>query len=198
MTGGHHVAYGSGLFWAGLVCVTGLAMAAHMNRLARLQNSFLLVVDARGWLLSGVLSLALLLAYGFAVALTASAHDEWVPYVDPAVLLCISLALLPVPLKTLLVAIRDVLAMAPEELDERVRSVFGHPGQGARLPQLFQPCSQIGRGQFIEIHILVPPDYRVETVTALDDTRRDVATRLQASWPQVWLNVDMTADPAYL
>jgi cation diffusion facilitator family transporter len=198
MSGGYQVAYGFGLLWAGLMCVTGFAMAAHMRRLARRQDSILLGVDARAWLLSGFLSLALLLAYAVAVALTGSAHDDWVPYVDPAVLLCIALALLPVPLRTLRAAIRDVLEVAPEELDRQVRSVMDALVTERGFLGYSSHVARIGRGCFVEIHILVAPDYRVETVGAVDDIRREVAARLDAWWPQAWLTVDVTADPSYM
>ncbi|WP_244470563.1 cation transporter [Microvirga vignae] len=60
MSGGHHVAYGLGLIWAGVMGATGFVMAAYMSCLARRQHSILLAVDARAWLLSGFVSLALL------------------------------------------------------------------------------------------------------------------------------------------
>ena len=123
-SGGHAVSYGFGLIWAGAMCIPGMAMAVYMGRLARSQGSILLAVDARGWLLSGLLSLALLTAYGIALALDRSAYSHWVPFVDPAVLLGMSLALLPIPLKTLFATVSDVLEVAPKELDQRVRSVL--------------------------------------------------------------------------
>jgi predicted Co/Zn/Cd cation transporter (cation efflux family) len=166
--------------------------------LARAQRSILLAVDARGWLLSGLLSLALLVAYGIAVTLDGSAYSHWVPYVDPAVLLCMSLALLPIPLKTLLAAIRDVMEVAPKDLDQRVRSVLDALVRERGFVRYSSHVAQAGRVQFIEIHILVPADFRVETVQAVDDIRREIAARLEASWPQTWLTVDLTADPEWM
>lgn len=198
LSGGHPVAYGFGLIWASVMGATGFAMAAYMNRKARLQHSILLTVDARAWFLSGFVSLALLFAYAVAVALTATEYHEWVPYIDPAVLLCISLALLPVPLKTLRRAMRDILEVAPEELDRRVRQVMKDLVSERGFLTYSSHVAQNGRGQFVEIHILVAPDYPVGTVAAVDGIRREVATRLDASWPQVWLTVDVTADPDYL
>jgi predicted Co/Zn/Cd cation transporter (cation efflux family) len=197
-SGGHAVSYGLGLIWVSVMCVSGMAMAVYMGRLARLQGSILLTVAARGWLLSGLLSLALLVAYGIAVVLEGSAYSDWVPYVDPAVLLGMSLALLPVPLKTLFAAIRDVMEVAPKDLDQRVRSVLDALVIERGFLRYSSHVAQVGRGQFIEIHILVPADYRVATVGAVDDIRREVAARLEASWPQTWLTVDLTADPEWM
>lgn len=198
LSGGNHMAYGAGLAWAGLMGVIGFVMANYMSRLARRQRSILLAVDARAWLMSGFVSLSLLFAYAIAMALAATGHHEWAPYVDPAILLCISLALLPVPLRILRRAMRDVLEVAPEELDQRVRQVMDDLVGERGFLTYSSHVARIGRGQFVEIHILVAPDYRVETVAAVDGIRREVAVRLDASWPQVWLTVDVTTDPDYL
>jgi cation diffusion facilitator family transporter len=197
-SGGHSVSYGFGLVWAGIMCVSGVAMAAYVDRLARDQGSILLKVDSRGWLLSGLLSLALLVAYSIAVALDNSAYSHWVPYVDPAVLMCMSLALLPIPLKTLTAAIREVLEVAPQDLDQSVRSVLDDMTKERGFVRYSSHVAQVGRVRFVEIHILVPADYRVETVRAVDDIRREIAARLEASWPQTWLTVDLTADPEWM
>jgi cation diffusion facilitator family transporter len=197
-SGGHSVSYGFGLVWAGIMCVSGVAMAAYVGRLARDQGSILLKVDSRGWLLSGLLSLALLVAYSIAVALDNSAYSHWVPYVDPAVLLCMSLALLPIPLKTLTAAIREVLEVAPQDLDQSVRSVLDDMTKERGFVRYSSHVAQVGRVRFVEIHILVPADYRVETVRAVDDIRWEIAARLEASWPQTWLTVDLTADPEWM
>jgi cation diffusion facilitator family transporter len=197
-SGGQAVSYGFGLIWAGVMFISGMAMAVYMGRLARAQRSNLLAVDARGWLMSGLLSLALLTAYGIALAFDRSAYSHWVPFVDPAVLLCMSLALLPIPLKTLFFAIRDVLELAPNDLDQRVRSVLDSLMRERGFLRYSSHVAQVGRARFIEIHILVQADFRVETVQAVDDIRREVAAKLEASWPQTWLTVDLTADSEWM
>ncbi|WP_457090804.1 hypothetical protein [Microvirga sp. P5_D2] len=93
---------------------------------------------------------------------------------------------------------RDVLEVAPEELDRRVRQVMDGLVRERGFLTYSSHVAQIGRGQFVEIHILVAPDYHVGTVAAVDGIRREVATRLDASWPQVRLTVDVTTDPDYL
>lgn len=198
MSGGHRVAYGAGMVWAGMMAVACFGMAAYVSRIARRQASMLLDVDARAWLVSAFLSLGLMLAYGLAVVLARYGQEKWVPYVDPAVLLVLALALLPVPLKALLVAIRDVLEMAPEELDRKVRSIMDDLVEERGFLTYSSHVAQTGRGRFVEVHVLVSPDYPVRTVGEVDAIRREVSARLGASWPQVWLTVDLTSDPAYL
>jgi len=198
MSGGHTISFGFGMIWASALSLTGFAMAAFVSRLARAHNSILLAVDARSWLISGCLSFALLLAFAIALGLERSPYGHWVPYVDPAVLLCMSLAVLPVPLKTLFSAARDVLDAAPDTLDARVRSVMDAMVKEKGFLSYSSHVAQVGRGRFVEIHILVPADLRIESVQAVDSLRREIAGRLEASWPQTWLTVDLTADPEWM
>lgn len=196
--GGYDVSFGYGVLWAGAMGVLGMAMAAYINRLARSQRSLLLEIDYRSWLLSGVLSLALLASYGIAIWLKDTAYREFVPFIDPLMLLLLSLALLPMPVKILSEAMRDVLEVAPEELDRQVHAVMGELVRDRGFLKYSSYVSQVGRVRFVEIHILVPPGFRVETVDAVDNLRREIEKRLDAAWPHVWLTVDMTANPEWI
>src|SRR5690606_6617849 len=146
--GGQPTAYGAGAVWTGMMGILCFAMAAYMNRTARRQVSMLLDVDARAWCVSALLSLGLIVAFGLAV------------------LLVLALMVLRVPLTTLILAIRDVLEVAPEELDRQVRSVMDALVKERGFLGYSSHVAQTGRGRFVEVHILVPPDYRVETVGA--------------------------------
>jgi predicted Co/Zn/Cd cation transporter (cation efflux family) len=175
-----------------------MAMAAYIRRHARSQQSLLLEIDYRSWLLSGVLSLALFASYALALWLEDSAYSAWAPYVDPIMLLLLSFALLPMPLKILFDTLRDVMEVAPEELDRRVHSVMAELVRDRGFLKYSSYVSQVGRVRFIEIHILVPRGFRIETVDAVDDLRTEIAARLDAAWPHVWLTVDVTANPEWI
>lgn len=91
-----------------------------------------------------------------------------------------------------------MLGVAPDDLDQRVRTVLDSLMLERGFLRYSSHVAQVGRVRFIEIHILVPANLRVETVGAVDDIRREVAARLEASWPQTWLTVDLTADPQWM
>jgi predicted Co/Zn/Cd cation transporter (cation efflux family) len=57
--------------------------------------------------------------------------------------------------------------------------------------------AKAGRGRFVEIHILVAPDYRIDIATA-DAIRSEVSRRLNAGEPTFWLTIDFTADRRWL
>ncbi|MFL6547918.1 MAG: cation diffusion facilitator family transporter [Povalibacter sp.] len=195
--GGHTVDYGFGAIWAGVLCMIGSAMAYYMSRMASRLASGLLSLDARSWLVSAVLSLAVLLGFVIASSIQATAFAGWVPYVDSLVLLCTALAMLPVPIATIWRAMREVLQVAPGELDQQVRAVMKQLVTDRGFLDYSSHVAKIGRTQFVEIHILVTPDSAVN-MTIADGIRREIAGRLNAAWPQFWLTIDFTADRAWM
>lgn len=198
IAGGHEVAYDFGAVWAGILCVVGMGMAFYMRGHAKRMKSGLLALDSRSWLVSGFLSMALLVGFGFAIAIEGTRFEKWIPYLDSAILLCIALAMLPVPMRSTWRATREVLQVAPSELDEKVkRTLRGVIAEHGFL-DFTSHVAQVGRAQFVEIHILVSRDYSLGTIEHVDEVRRAVAERLGAQTPEVWLTIDFTADPAWI
>ncbi|KRG62557.1 cation transporter [Stenotrophomonas humi] len=195
--GGHDARLGPGLAWAALLVVVDLAMAIWIGRHARKLQSGLLALDARAWLLTGLMSLAVVLSFVIALALRGGAHEHWIPYMDPLVLACISLAALPVPLRAAWKAAREVLQVAPDELDQQVQTVMQQFIAEHGFEGFTSHVAKIGRMQFIEIHILTKPETQLGSIGDVDRLRDDIATRLDARSGRFWLTIDFTSDPAW-
>lgn len=197
LRGGHATAFGLGMVAGGVIAVVGLGMAAYMRRQARRHASALLALDARAWLVSGSLSLALVVGFGIALWLRGTPHAYLVPYVDPAVLLAIAAVTLPVPLLGTVRAVREILQVAPGDLDRRVRAVMDQVIVEHGFLDYSSYVAKTGRVRFIEIHVLVPTDLQFGPITRADDIRRDIAARLGAQGQEAWLTIDFTADRAW-
>ena len=196
-SGGHDVEYGLAALWAGILCVIGVAMALFLSRRAKALQSPMLKLDARSWVVSAGLSLALLIAFAIATALAGTALRGWIPYLDAIALLGMALIMLPVPLIGLWRSMSDVLQVAPDELDSRVHTVMDSVVKERGFLDYSSYIAKAGRGRFVEIHVLVSPESRIDTATA-DAIRRDIARRLDAATPNFWLTIDFTADRGWL
>lgn len=196
-SGGHDVEYGLAALWAGILCSIGLAMTLFLSRRAKTLQSPMLKFDARSWLVSAFLSLALLLGFGLATALAGTPLQGWIPYLDAIALLSMALIMLPMPLIGLWRSMSDVLQVAPDELDTRVHTVMDSIVRERGFIDYSSYIAKAGRGRFIEIHVLVSPESRIDTATA-DAIRRDIAQRLDAATPNFWLTIDFTADRGWL
>jgi predicted Co/Zn/Cd cation transporter (cation efflux family) len=183
--------------WAGILCAIGIAMTMFLGRRARALDSPMLRIDARSWLVSAFLSLALLLGFALATVLAGTRFQRWIPYLDAIALLAMALIMLPMPLVGLWRSMSDVLQVAPNELDGRVHAVMDELVRERRFLEYSSYIAKAGRGRFVEIHILVPPDFHID-IAAADAIRGEVSRRLNAGSPTFWLTIDFTADRRWL
>jgi cation diffusion facilitator family transporter len=195
--GGHEVEYGRAASWAGILCVIGIAMTVFLRRRAKLLQSPMLEVDARSWAVSASLSMALLVGFAMALALAGTSWEGWVPYLDAIALLAMSIIMLPMPLIGLWRSMGDVLQVAPGELDAQVHAVMDQVIKERGFLEYSSYIAKAGRGRFVEIHILVRPDFQVD-VAAADTLRSEVSRRLNAGEPRYWLTIDFTADRRWM
>src|SRR5882672_3258688 len=196
-SGGHEVEYGRAALWAGVLCVIGLVMAIYLGRCAKALDSPMLKLDARSWVVSAFLSIALLIGFAFALALAGTRFRGWIPYLDAVALLSMALIMLPMPLLGLWRSMSDVLQVAPNELDQKVHAVMDSVVKERQFLDYSSYIAQAGRGRFVEIHVLVSAESRIDIATA-DAIRSEVSQRLNAGAPTFWLTIDFTADRRWL
>jgi cation diffusion facilitator family transporter len=196
-SGGHEIEFGLAAVWSGILSVIGFTMSYVLTRRARRLQSPMLKLDAQSWVISAVLSFALLIGFAFANSLTGTAWQKWVPFLDAIVLLAMALVMLPVPLVDLWRSGRDVLQVVPDELDHRVHSVMDSILKEHSFEAFTSYVSKAGRARFVEIHILVSPALQID-VTKADAIRAEISHRLNAAVPNFWLTVDFTADRRWL
>ena len=196
-SGGHDVEYDLAALWAGILCTIGLAMTVFLRRRARALQSPMLEVDARSWVVSTCLSLALLIGFVIATVLAGTPYQDWVPYVDGIALLSMALIMLPMPMIGLWRSMSDVLQVAPDELHARVQQVMESVLKERAFPEYSSYIAKAGRGRFVEIHVLVGPGSTMDIATA-DAIRRDVSDRLNAGTPNFWLTIDFTAEKRWM
>ena len=105
--------------------------------------------------------------------------------------------MLPVPMFATWRAVREVLQVAPIELDDTVKRTIKDVVAQHGFLDFTSHVAKAGRARFVEVHILAPRDHDMSMEDA-DRIRRDIAHRLGANTPQFWLTVDFTADPAWI
>lgn len=193
LTGGHELSFGIGAAWVAFVGAFCMGMAFYMHRHAVALGSVLLQVDMRSWLISGCISIAVLAGFGVAAIIEGGRLDYWTRYIDSTILLLLTLALLPLPLKSLWHALREVLQLAPDELDSRVRTVMDAMVKERDYLRFDSYVAKIGRMRFIDIHVLVEPHRPLGTMNDVDAVRSEIATRLGSDIRVEWLTITFTS-----
>ncbi len=192
LEGGRTVDLGPAIAYSLVMTAACFAMYAYERRTNRAANSEFLHLDAQGWLMSALATAALLVAFVFAWGLGFTQYADLAPYVDPGVLAILSVAMFPIPIRTVRRALSEILLMTPTELDAEVRQVMDGIVARHGFTGYTSYAAKVGRGEFIEIHVVVSPDWPVGTVADLDAVRDEVAAALGAHRSDSWLTIDFT------
>lgn len=195
---GRQVSFGPGALYALGAGLLALAAAVLVGREGRRLGSELIAVDARNWLVSGLLSVSLGIGFLMAGVMRGTRYDHLVPYLDPAVLAALSLAMLPLPLAASWRAAKDVFLVAPGDLDEEVRLLARDIQQRYGFQDFSSYVSKTGRARFVDLTFLAPPGFGPHPVGFFDAIRDEIAASLEAAPPSHWLNIEFTSDPRWL
>jgi cation diffusion facilitator family transporter len=198
LAGGRQLDFDWAMAYAVLVCVVCFGMFFYERGLNRRIGSDFVRLDAQSWLMSGGISLALLVAFAIAGMLKDTAHAHLAPYADPAVLAVLTMVLVFVPIATVRKALQEILLITPPELDARVREVIDGVVARHGFKTYTSYVAKVGRAQFIEIHVAVPPESPIDSVGEADALRREIAEAIGGEGPHRWLTIDFTADPKWL
>ncbi len=195
LTGGHTPSFGLGIGYAAVVAVICFGMAFLLRSRNERIESELIALEVQSWLMSGVITLALLIAFAGALLLKATKWEYLTPYVDPAALALLAPLLLPVPLRTARQAFAEIFLITSKELDDSVRAVMHVVVARHGFRSFNSYAVEVGRARFIEISILVPPDMPVASVSDFDRIRHEIGDALGGEGPEQWLTIVFTSDP---
>ena len=152
--GGREVAVGSGLVYAAVATIGGLAVGG--ARRATRGGSDLLRAEAAEWLGDALLSVGVLIGFLFAYALVAAGRADLAAYVDPGMVTLVSLAFLWVPIKLIVSSLRQILSMAPEaDVLDQLRACVAAVQERYAFSESFLRASKVGNRMDIEIDFVI-------------------------------------------
>ena len=135
--------------------VLGGAVMLILRRMNRLANSPILRTEIMEWTIDAVASFGMALAF----FLPALIHHPWLermlPYLDQVIAIFLSFFVLPLPIRAVVTAMRDIFLMAPEEetmriIKEKCEPILTYYG----LEEATYDVVRTGRKVWISIYIL--------------------------------------------
>ncbi len=198
MQGGHELAFDSAILYSLLTLVCSSLMFAYERRLNRRLQSELIQLDIQSWLISTVITAALLLAFTAGHLLQGSAYEAITPYIDPSILAVLTLALIPGPAGTVIKAVKQILRITPGELDHEITGLMARLSTRYGFECFSHSVTQVGRGFFVEIQIVLPEAMNRWQVSELDGVRAEIAAAIGREGPNRWLAIGFTRDRRWL
>ena len=198
INGGREIELGLVILYAAVFTVIEFGYYFWVRRKNRTLKSTLIQFDNISWLVDAMLSVGLLISFITALALTHQGYAQWAAYVDPAILIVLALSMLAPAFKILKPALRDVLGIAPDALDDKVREALEIASARHGFEGYKSYVQKHGRARFIEIHIVLPSGYPLTSVKTLDALREEIAELLGKADSARWLTISFTGDRRWI
>jgi cation diffusion facilitator family transporter len=193
--GGREIHADIAIWYTALAAVWSVGISWYQRRLARKLGSPALAVDARTWLVDGVLYVGETGAFIVYLLLLPTALGPWLRYADPIFVLLVVGFLLKVPVMTIREGVREVLHRAPRpEVQEDVRRRLAAALAGVPVRAIRARMVEVGRFFFILVHVVVEEEFGARPVAELDRIRRQMEQSIQGVHARVMLDVVFTAD----
>jgi cation diffusion facilitator family transporter len=191
LAGGREVATGWALAYAVLATASGVLVTLALRR----GDGGLVRAEAAEWQGDTLLSVGVLVGFGLAAGLKAAARADLAAYVDPGMVVLVSLLFLRVPAGLIVRAMREVLAMTPpEDTMSELQTAVDEVRDRYRMRESFLRASQVGSRVDVEIDYLVDDGSAVHSVADCDDVRADLHERLAALGHERSVVVAFTTD----
>lgn len=193
-TGGRPVVAGLAIAYAAfatLLCsITGWLL--YRSRLQA--DSPLVRADVENWVLNSLISLTVLAAFCLVPLMHWLDWPHATPYVDPLLVALIVVICLGVPIRMASRSIQELLNRAPSaEIRRPVEAAID--ATLAQLPVRGRHIRMVrpGRTLYVSIHVILPPDCPIESLTTLDEFRTELDAAVRGKHPRAVVDTMFTA-----
>ncbi|GAB7532619.1 cation diffusion facilitator family transporter [Pseudomonas sp. 3A(2025)] len=197
LSGGRHLEFGFAIVYAAVTSLICFSLAVLEFRANKRIRSDFVALDAKAWIMSGSISLALLIAFIVGALLEDTAWAWLGPYIDPAVLAIICLIIIPIPVLTIRQAFSDVLMVTPPALKQQVDEVAAKVVAQYGFHDWQAYVAKVGRARQIELYFIVPQDWPAWTLAEWDAVRDVIGEAIGGEGPNRWLTIAFTTDPQW-
>ena len=157
--GGREISFGTVAYFKLFACVLGIAVSIYLRQKNKNLNSPLIQVEMEGWMMDSGVSLGMAAAF----FLPAFIHVDWfqslTPYLDQIITIILSMIMLPVPIRTVISGIRDLMLLPPEEETvQQIREIVERSLEGTGYRDIQHEIVRTGRKLWISTYITLDND----------------------------------------
>jgi predicted Co/Zn/Cd cation transporter (cation efflux family) len=197
IAGGRDLEFGWAIGYAVVTVIFCFTIVVLESRANKSIKSEFVSLDIKGWLMSGCITAALLIAFCVGLAVQNTSY-EWIsPYIDPVVLAVVCVLIIPLPIGTVSKAFGDMLLFTPADLKNHVDQIAQAFMERHGLLSYRAYVSRVGRSKNIEIYFIVPKDAPPRVISEWDRLRDEIGEELGGEGPDRWLTIVFTGDPEW-
>lgn len=157
--GGRTVAFDTVAYFELFACVLGVAVALYLRRKNKNLNSPLITVEMEGWQIDSVVSLGMAAAFFLPALVPFPWFRPVTPYLDQIIAIVLSMIMLPMPIRTVITGLRDLMLIPPEaETVEDIRWIVEHALEEYAYCDIQHEIVRTGRKLWISTYITLDQD----------------------------------------
>lgn len=177
---------------AGIGC---LITAFIQRKMADQTRSIMLGIDAKNWIINGLISLSVGIAFGLVSFVKNTSLSWFVPYADSTIVTIIVLITIPVPIQIIIQNLKQLLLGAPDsELQTKIKQILASVSQDLPKEKYWLRTTQIGNYIFVSIYWLLPPDFEDYTIRDCDQIRETIVSAFQETFSELMVDIIFTQD----
>jgi cation diffusion facilitator family transporter len=161
-------------------------------------NSEYVRIESTEWQLDALLSFGVLAGLSLGYFLSSTRYDHLIPYIDPAMVVIISLLFLRIPAQTFRKNIRELLQFAPDdEVEDLMHARVDEITQQHGFVESLVRVVKTGSSYTVEIDFLLPKSMSSMKVSELDLIRQEVYDRIKGNYT-MWLTISFTTERKWM
>jgi cation diffusion facilitator family transporter len=195
LAGGREIQGGAAVVYALVAAAGCLVLAVVLRKLSKNVSSPLLEVDAKNWMIDGLISAAVAVAFVIVLVLEDSAWAWMVPYADPVIVLLLVILSLPIPIAIVRSNWGQLLGRAPDaEAQTTARGLIERALEGETGLETNLRIIEQGRSIYLQVYVLVSPERSDLSVAESDRIRQSIEDSI-ATMPQtIGFDIVFTTD----
>ena len=140
-------------------CILGIAVTLYLKQKNKNMNSPIVTVEMEGWKIDSIISLGMTAAFLLPYLVPFAWFSKLTPYLDSIFTIILSMIMLPVPIKTVITGIRDLLLISPEEETvQEIKDIVEPIIRESNCSELSYEIVRTGRKLWISAYITLEKD----------------------------------------
>jgi cation diffusion facilitator family transporter len=196
LNGGREVEIGAALVYSFISTFGCYGFYRYIKLYSIKKKSGLVSAESSQWLMDTLVSGGVLLGFGIAYVLGRFSSLNWmIPYIDPVMVIVVSLYFVKVPVIEMRKSVSELLDMAPEKgLGENVEKVVNEIEIKYDIEETFLRVSKVSTTLWIEVDFVVGENSTIETIEDQDDVREEIDKSISKLGYDKWLTISFTND----
>lgn len=198
LDGGYEIKFDKAMLYSFFSMLLSIEIWLYTAYQAKILGSPLISVDSLEWFIDSVLYMGGFLVFGAVWLFDKESQTIWARYLDPALLVVLSMILAVMPLKVFIKNLADLVMVAPKDMDDKIDTLLQNISKKYNFSDYDTHVAKSGRFFMIEVNILMGESFKIQNIDEMDLIRDEIEQGLDIPSYKIWLSVSFTKNPKWL